>query len=83
MKLNLRPAVPPIALAIELIAGCLVPVYSGTPLAYALAWSSVLAGTVAIIGSVMFFRRQKIVSVLCILVGAWMLAQLVIPLGIR
>jgi len=74
---------PPFALGVELLAGCLAVIYSGTPLAYALVVVAVLTATIALVGSVVLFRRQKIVSALCILVGVWFLAQLFIPLGAR
>jgi hypothetical protein len=80
MKLTLIRIMPIIALAVEFLAVFSIVTYSGTPIVYPLVWITVLAAVVTIVSSVVLFRRQRIVSVFCILVGAWILEMLFMPL---
>jgi hypothetical protein len=68
--MKIKPTVPPVALAIELLALLIMHDYPfGPSVAYLLIAVATVACLVALVGSVFLFRQQVIVSVFCILVS--------------
>ena len=68
--MKIRPTIPPVALSIELVAMLLLQdPFLGVSGLYMLVGVATAACLVSLIGSVVLFRQQIIVSIFCILVS--------------